>query len=99
MNHHLSLASRVRIPESIASHALHGEMLIVNTTTGACVSLDPIGTRIWRLLQEHRFLQKVLNALVQEYDVTGAQGAHDLIRFAALLQEKGFAEVCTEETR
>jgi hypothetical protein len=99
MNHALSLASRVRIPKSIASHELHGEMLVLNPTTGACVSLDPVGTKIWKLLLEHHSLQTVLHALVQEYDVTEAQGGPDLLRFAASLVEKGFAEVRTEKTR
>ena len=97
MNHALSLASRVRIPESIASHDLHGEMLVLNPITGACVSLDPIGTKIWQLLQEHHSLHKVLNALVQEYAVTEAQGEHDLVTFVARMRDQGYLETCAEE--
>ena len=98
MSQALSLTSRMRIPESIAAHDLHGEMLVLNSTTGACVSLDPVGARIWQLLQEDLSLHGVLAALVQEYDVTEAQCEQDLLGFVARMLEQGFVEPRTIET-
>lgn len=92
MNHALSLACRVRIPEGIASHDLQGETLVLNPTTGACVSLDPVGARMWFLLQAHRSPQKALDALVQEYEVSEAQGEHDLVAFVTRMRDQGFVE-------
>lgn len=98
MNQALSLTSRVRIPESIASHDLQGETLVLNSTTGACVSLDPVGAKIWQLLQEGHSLHRVLDALVQEYAVTEAQCEQDLLGFVARMLEQGFVEPWTVET-
>jgi len=98
MNQALSLTSRVRIPKSIASRNLHGETLLLNSTTGACVSFDPVGAKIWQLLQEDHSLHRVLDALVQGYDVTEAQCAQDLLGFVARILEQGFVGPWTAET-
>ena len=94
----LSLASQVRIPESIAVHDLHGELLLLNSATGVSVSLDPMGTRMWQLIHDHHALDKVLDALLHEYDVTEAQCAHDLLSFVVRMLEEGFIETGDVET-
>ncbi len=93
----LAMASQIRIPESIAVHELHGELLLLNPATGVCVSLDPMGTRMWQLIQEHRALHGVLDALLHEYEVTEAQCEQDLLGFVAQMLEDGFVETVAEE--
>ena len=90
----LSLASRFRIPEGVLSRNLQGEEVLLNLNTGVYFGLDPIGTRVWHLLQEHQTLQKVLDSLLAEYDVGEDQCAQDLLHLAVQLQEKGLIEVC-----
>src|SRR2546425_2836829 len=94
----LSLASQVRIPESIAVHELQGELLLLNSATGVSVSLDPMGTRMWQLLQEHPALHKVLDVLLHEYGVTETQCEQDLLGFVAQMLEDGFVDTAAEET-
>ena len=94
----LSMASQVQIPESIAVHDLQGELLLLNTTTGVCVSLDPMGSRMWQLIQEQHALHKVLDALLHEYEVTEAQCEQDLLSYVAQMLEDGFVETVAEET-
>jgi len=94
----LSMASQVGIPENIAVHALQGELLLLNPATGVSVNLDPMGTRIWQLIQEHHALHKVLDALLHEYGVTGTQCEQDLLGFVAQMLEDGFVETVAEET-
>ena len=94
----LSIDSQVRIPESIAVHDLQGELLLLNSATGVCISLDPMGTRMWQLLQEHHTLHKVLGVLLREYDVMEAQCEQDLLGFVAQMLEDGFVETVDEET-
>ncbi len=94
----LSMASRVRILESIAVHDHQGELLLLNSATGVCVSLDPMGTRMWQLIQEHHVLHKVLDALLHEYEVSEAQCEQDLIVFVSQMLKDGFLETATEET-
>jgi len=94
----LSMASQVQIPKSIAVHDLQGELLLLNTTTGVCVSLDPMGSRMWQLIQEQHALHKVLDALLHEYEVTEAQCEQDLLSYVAQMLEDGFVETVAEET-
>ena len=92
------MASQVQIPKSIAVHDLQGELLLLNTTTGVCVSLDPMGSRMWQLIQEQHALHKVLDALLHEYEVTEAQCEQDLLSYVAQMLEDGFVETVAEET-
>ena len=93
MTQELSLTSRVRIPDGVLSRDLQGELVILDLKTGVYFGLDPVGTRIWHLLQEHQSLQKVLDSLVDEYEVTKAVCANDLLGFVAKMLEKGLVEV------
>jgi hypothetical protein len=93
MQQALSLASRVRIADSVLSHTLAGEEVILNLNTGVYFGLDPVGTRIWHLLQEHQSLKKVFVSMLAEYEVTKDQCAQDLLRLLVLLKEKGLLDV------
>jgi len=94
----LTMASQVRIPESIAVHDLQGELLLLNSSTSASASLDPMRTRMWQLIHDHHALDKVLDALLHEYDVTEAQCEQDLLSFMARMLEQGFIETGGVET-
>jgi hypothetical protein len=94
MKAELSLASRVRIRDDVLSRDLQGEQVILDLNSGVYFGLDPIGTRIWHLLQAHQPLQKVLDSLLDEYEVAEAQCTQDLLSFVALMMEKGLVEVC-----
>ena len=89
----LSLTSHLRIPEGILSHNLQGEEVILNLTTGVYFGLDQTGTRTWQLIREHQSLSKVLDALLDEYDVTEDQCAQDLLSLVVQMEEKGLVEI------
>lgn len=89
----ITLASQARLSKDVVFHDLQGEMVLLNLKTGVYFGLDPVGSRIWHLLQAHPSLQKVLDSLVEEYDTTEAGCAQDLLSFTARLREKGLVEV------
>src|SRR5437870_2654592 len=88
MKNALSLASRLQIPEGILSHNLQGEEVILNLNTGVYFGLDPIATRIWHLIHERQSLRKVLDTLLDEYDVTEAPCAEDLLGLVDEMRKK-----------
>ena len=94
MKQGLSMASRVRVPEGVLFHNLQGEAVILNLNTGVYFGLDPVGTKIWHLLQEQQSPQKVLDSLLTEYEVSKNQCAQDLLSLLVLLKEKGLLEIC-----
>ena len=89
----VSLDSRVRIPDSVVFKELAGETVLLHLDTGVYFGLDPVGTRIWQLLQEHRQLQDVLPALVQEFEVEEEQCRADLLQFGLTLCSHGLLEL------
>lgn len=94
MKEQLSLTSSVRIPDGVLSRDLQGEAVILNLNTGVYFGLDEVGTRIWHLLEEYQSLQKVLDSMIEEYEVGHAQCAEDLLSFVTKTLEKGLVEVC-----
>lgn len=92
----VTLASRIRITEDVVFHDLQGEVVILNLKRGVYFGLDPVGTRMWHLLQEQRPLQKILEILVGEYDVTEGKCKDDLLGFVASLRAHGLVEVDRE---
>lgn len=97
MSQTMSLASRVRIPEGILSHLLQNELVLLNLDTGVYCGLDPVGTRIWQLIQARpsRPLQMIADALTEEYDVGKERCIQDLLTLVARLEEKKLIEIST----
>jgi len=61
-----------------------GEAVILNLQSGIYYGLDPIGARVWNLIQEPTTVNTVLESLLQAYDVAPDRCEGDLV---ALLQD------------
>lgn len=88
----VSLDAQVRVPEGVLFKDLAGETVLLNLNTGVYFGLDPIGTRIWQLLQAGRSLSQILATLLDEFDVEPARCEADLIRLITSLLEHGLLE-------
>lgn len=88
-----SLPSRVRIPDAVLSQQLANETVLLNLDTGTYFGLDPVGSRMWQLLQEHGQLQRVLAALLEEFDVDEQRCRTDLRQLASTLCSHGLLEL------
>lgn len=89
----MSLDATVRIPEDVVFRELDGEAVLLNLESGIYFGLDPVGTRIWQLVEEHRALRRVLAALLTEFDAPPADLEADLVRFVDQLRGKGLLTV------
>ena len=74
-----TLASLVTVSDDVLFQDLHGEAVLLNLKTGVYFGLDPVGKRVWDLLQTHARLSELLAAMVAEYDVTEERCAEDLL--------------------
>jgi len=88
----ISLDAQVTIPEGILFKDLSGETVLLNLNTGVYFGLDPIGTRIWQLLQNGQSLHQVLTYLLEEFDVNQARCEADLMQLVTSLCEHGLLE-------
>lgn len=89
----LALTSHARVNGDVVFRDLGGEAVLLNLKTGIYFGLDPVGTRIWHLIQDHRSFQEIRDALTEEYEVTKGQCEDDLRRFVGLLQARELIEV------
>lgn len=89
----ISLNSRVRILDDVLFQELQGESVLLNLKTGVYLGLDRLGTRIWQLLQEDGALSKVVEVILQEYDVTPERFGQDLLSLVGQMEQQGLVEV------
>lgn len=83
------LDSLVRINEAVVFRKLEAEGLLVRLDTTEYFGLDPVGSRIWSLLEQGKSLPEVLRELLNEYECQEPQCTRDLLGFVAGLAEHG----------
>jgi hypothetical protein len=65
----ISDASVVRAAKHQVSCDLSGEVVILNLKDGVYYGLNPVGSRIWTLLEEPRSVGELRTVLLDEYDI------------------------------
>ena len=100
MRQTLSLESRVRMSAGVVSQLLDSETVMLDLDRGVYYGLDAVGTRTWELMRKQPCLplQKMLDALLDEYDVHEGRCSQDLLNLVGSMQEKGLVEVCSGNT-
>lgn len=79
----------VQVSADQVSCDLAGEAAILNLESGTYYGLDPIGARIWNLIQEPRTVASIRDAIVAEYNVTPEQCERDLFDLLEKLEAEG----------
>ena len=64
-------------------------VVMMDTGAGRYYELDPIGTRIWALLEAERSVDEVCEVLLREYDVTSEVCRRDVLAFLERAGELG----------
>ena len=72
---------------------LAGEVVILNLKNGVYYGLDGVGYRVWGLIQEHKTVQQILDAIQQEYDVESGCCERDLVGLLQRLTDEELIEV------
>ena len=89
----ISLDSSVEISDDAIFREMDGEAVILNLESGTYFGLDPVGTRIWQLLEEHGSLRVVFEQMRQEFDVEPDVLETDLLRLVAQFAAKGLGTI------
>lgn len=91
----LTLDDRLAIPPTVISRDLEGETVMLNLDTGIYFGLDPVGTVIWKHLQDAAPLREVRDRIVTEFDVTADVATGDLLRLAEQLVARGLVRIAS----
>ena len=83
----LHIDSKCVQTEDILSSNIDDEVVMMSMDTDKYYGLDPIGSRIWKLLQEPCTLRQVCEKLVMEFQVDASTCQHDVLEFIQKLAD------------
>jgi hypothetical protein len=89
----ISLDTIVVATQKQVSTNLEDEAVILHLEKGVYYGLNPVGSRIWNLLQEPRTVNDIRDIILQEYEVESQRCEHDLLRLLQELSDQGLIEV------
>jgi len=89
----LSLQSTVAASKEQVSCGLGDEVVLLSLKRGVYYGLDPVGSRVWQLLETPQTVAALRDAILEEYDVTPERCEEDLFALLRHLAEEELIEV------
>jgi coenzyme PQQ synthesis protein D (PqqD) len=89
----LSDESRIVVSKDQVSCDLAGEAAILNLRNGVYYGLDPVGARIWNLVQQPTTFNAIRDALLDDYDVEKVRLEADIKELLDKLAEHGLIDI------
>lgn len=93
MNKNIVGDSTIAAAEDQVSCDLEGESAILSLSNGVYYGLDPLGARIWELIQEPRTVNEVRDVILSEYEVERDRCERDLLELLRQLNDQGLIQV------
>lgn len=88
--------STVVVTPGLTAADLGGEAVVLDPNTGRYYGLNELGTRIFELAQKPRSVERIMQALLQEYDVEAGVLKSDLLAFLRDMEERQLIETADE---
>jgi hypothetical protein len=92
----LDATTRVVAARDQVSTELEGEAVILHLGDGVYYGLNPVGARLWSLLEEPRTVAELRDTLVAEYEVDAQTAERDVLALMDELMERGLLEPATD---
>lgn len=90
----MTLTDRLTPSPDVVAREVGGETILLDLVSGNYFSFDPVGSRIWHLLEEGGCtLAEACEVLIGEYEVERPQLEADVLALAKGLSEQGLATV------
>jgi hypothetical protein len=89
----LSARSVVVATTEQVSCPLGEESAILNLKNSVYYGMNPVGARVWNLLQQPRSISELRDALLDEYEVAADKCEHDLLELLEKMRIEGLVEV------
>jgi len=80
--------------EEVLFQEVGGEAVLLDLASEQYFGLDPVGTRIWELIDGQARLQEIHGTLCAEYDAEPTKIAADLLALGQSLLDAGLARAC-----
>jgi Coenzyme PQQ synthesis protein D (PqqD) len=89
----MKLADKIIVSPQVVAREVGNETVILDLVSGNYFGLDPVGARMWQLMEAGTSLAAVCDALVAEYDVSREALQRDVLALARDLVEKKLVSV------
>lgn len=96
MNPSIHLNSTVKWADDLVSCDLDGETALMSVENGKYYAMDPVGSRIWALLEQPRPVAAMCAFLLEEFEVEPSQCQHDVLAFLNELAQDNLIKVVDE---
>lgn len=93
MDARLSVHSIVNATPEQVSCPLGDEAAILNLKNTVYYGLNPVGARVWTLLQQPRSIGELRDTLLDEYDVDEGRCESDLLELLEKMKSEGLIQV------
>ena len=92
----INLKSMIQRNDDLVSCDLDGETMLMSVETGKYYGMDPMGSRIWALLEQARPVSAICSLLLEEFEVEPSQCEHDVLAFLNELAQDNLIKVVDE---
>ncbi len=90
----MKLQQKVKFSDTVFAQEVDGEMVLLDMNSENYFGLDKVGSSIWQAIEaENGALDRVLEVLLEEYDVEEDLLKADLMVFVEKLVESGLVQV------
>jgi hypothetical protein len=89
----MDAGTRVAATRDQVSVEVEGEAVILSLADGVYYGLDPVGARVWQMLDEPRTVAELRDAVVAEWEVDAPTAERDLLELLGDLAARGLVEV------
>ncbi len=79
--------------KQVSSELLDDEIVVLNVQEGAYFILNPVGARIWSLIQTPKTVAELIGVLIEEYKVEEDRCAREVIDLLQDLADRKLVEV------
>jgi len=84
----MDLNSSCKIPSTVMARTIGTETVILDLASGTYFGLDPVGARMWQLMEQGKNFAQICDAMQEEYDVSRDVLEKDVLALAEALAEK-----------
>jgi hypothetical protein len=88
----MDAATRLVAARDQVSVEVDGEAVILGLADGVYYGLDPVGARVWGMLEQPRTVAELRDAVVAEWEVDAPTAERDLLELLAELAARGLVE-------
>ena len=89
----MTLPETLTVRAEVMARQVGDEIVILNLANGNYYGLDPVGARVWQLINEGKKLPEVCEVVLSEYAVLPEELERDLARLIQDLLAQGLVSI------